>query len=297
MAKLISTILMLFLLACSPVSPKTQGIRNFTFASMGDAQGAVVPFTKTVKQVVAMNPNLILFTGDLEDTGATLSQMAGMTSVFKNAGVYAKTYAIRGNHDDEHANDAIIWDKYFQRDYFFYYGNSAFIGLDVPGTITKKWTDSQLKILDADLSLAKAHGSAFVFVFFHGPLYCADLMHCTCVTRTSSLCTPTSLITELNKYPIVSAIFVGHNHLLAWTHVDNTRLLKLKTSFEEFFTSPAGGSSHNALAISSRLDYLYKGIGSGQGFAMVTVSDSSYSVRYYKTGTVVPVWNKTFSSK
>ncbi len=56
--------------------------------------------------------------------------------------------------------------------------------------------------------------------------------------------TPPALMNVINNHPIVSATFHGHEHVMTWTHMDNTRVSDLTRSYEEFVTSPAGASSY-----------------------------------------------------
>ena len=111
-------------------------------------------------------------------------------------------------HDDHIDGSAAVWESYLETSpniptrpayvankvalnsssdnliYSFDYGNSIFIGLDVPGDIggaggSQLLTDAQLTFLDARLTYAENAGLTHAFIFFHGPEYCVELNHCT----------------------------------------------------------------------------------------------------------------------
>ncbi len=244
--------------------------------------------------------------------------MNPMTNALKSAGLFNQTFLVRGNHDDHVSGSAALWESYFETapnirsypagvsnyvslnsnsdnlTYSFIYGNSIFIGLDVPGD-ADLLTSAELSFLDSRLTFAENDGLAHAFIYFHGPMYCVESTHCTCTSRTDSSCTPSALITVVNKHPIVSAFFQGHEHIMGWTHMDNTRLSSLTGSFEEFLTSPSGGVTYNSDLFPARVDYAYMDMGNSQGFVAISVNGDSYTVNYYKVGTTAPVWSKTFT--
>ena len=285
---------------------------------MGDAQAEVTNFTLTVNQISTLHPNFVIFNGDLENNGVSANEINPMTTALKNAGLFNQTFLVRGNHDNHVSGSAALWESYFETSpnirtypagvsnyvslnsnsdklsYSFIYGNSMFIGLDVPGD-ADLLTFAELSFLDSRLLDAENNGLVHAFIFFHGPMYCVESTHCTCTSRTNSSCTPSSLITVINKHPIVSAFFHGHEHIMGWTHMDNTRLSGLTGSFEEFLTSPSGGWTYNSYLFPARVDYAYMDMGSSQGFVAISVNGNSYTVNYYKVGTTAPVWSKSFT--
>src|SRR4026209_337930 len=72
----------------------------FSFASIADAQAETVNFTATLNQIGSLNPDLVLFNGDLENNGVVPTEMDPMVNALKNANLYNKTFLVRGNHDD-----------------------------------------------------------------------------------------------------------------------------------------------------------------------------------------------------
>ena len=169
-----------------------------------------------------------------------------------------------------------------------------FIGLDTPGSVDYL-TNEQFTFLDARLTYAENSGLVHAFIYFHGPMYCVESVHCDCPTRTDSSCTPTTLISVINNHPIVSAFFHGHEHILGWTHIDNTRLAAVTGNFEEFLTSSSGSTNYNSYLYPARMDYTYMAPTNSQVFATVTVNGNSFTVYFYKVGSTIPVWTKTFT--
>jgi hypothetical protein len=292
---------------------------SFTFASIGDAHADPTRFSATVKQISSLNPEFVIFNGDLENDGVVSSEITPMISVLKNANLFNNTFLVRGNHDDHVSGSAALWENYFETapnikvlpagvtnyvslnsssnylTYSFNYGNSIFIGLDVPGDVDLlNINTTLLKFLDSRLTYAEGQGLTHAFIFFHGPLYCVESTHCECSTKADASCTPSALVSVINKHPIVSATFHGHEHILGWTHMDNTRVVGLTGSFEQFITSPSGGWSYNSYLYPARMDYTYMNIGSSTGFATIAVNGGSFTVSIYKVGTTQPVWSNIF---
>ena len=291
--------------------------RAYRFISMGDGQAETVSFTTTVDQAATLDPELVIFNGDLGYTGVVSTEMTPMVAALKNAGLFNQTFAVRGNHDDKISGSAALWESYFETspnvrvlpvgvtdyvsldsntdylNYSFIYENAMFIGLDVPGNVDVL-SSTQLIFLDARLAYAERRELNHAFIFFHGPLYCVESTHCDCTARTDASCTPSALVSVLNKHPIVSATFHGHEHILGWTHMDNSRVAELTVSFEEFFTSPSGGWTYNDYLQPDRTDYAYMNMGESQAFASISVNGMIYTVDFYKVGTSAPVWTKTF---
>ena len=309
----------LVFIGVNATSTKAQVGTTFTFASMGDAQDEAASFRLTTNQIATLNPNFVIFNGDLENDGVVSSEMNEMVADLKASNIFNQTFPVRGNHDDHASGSAAAWESYFETvpnirvfptgvtnyvslnsssdflTYSFIYGNSMFIGLDVPGD-SDLLTSAQYTFLDTRLTYAESQGLTHAFIYWHGPMYCMTSIHCGCTSRTDSSCTPSQLITIINKHPIISAFFHGHEHILGWTHMDNTRLSALTVNFEQFLTSPSSAYlTYNDYLYPNRVDYYYSGIGDGQGFATVTVNGNSFTFNIYQVGTSSPVWSRTFT--
>jgi hypothetical protein len=292
---------------------------SFTFASIADAHVETANFTQTINQIDSLSPNFILFAGDVENDGVVTSEMDPMIGVLKNAGLFTGTFIVRGNHDDLVTGSAALWQTYFSSQfggsirplpagvsnyvaidstssylsYSFDYGNSRFIGIDVPGD-ADLLTSAEYTFLDNRLSNAESMGLTHAFIFFHGPEYCVESEHCDCSTRTDSSCTPSDFITLINKYPIVSATFHGHEHVLGHVHMDNTRIAALTHPYEEFLTSSAG-EPYTTTMYPDRIDDNYYS-SSLSSFGMVSVNGNDFTVSFYHTGNSSPVWSRTFTN-
>jgi hypothetical protein len=248
--------------------------------------------------------------------------MNDMTNVLKNANLFNNTFIVRGNHDNENSNeipigvDSVAWENYFSTNpnikimpasvtnyvamnssstyltYSFDYGNSRFIGVDVPGNV-ELLSSAEYTFLNNRLTDAENLGLVHAFLFFHGPEYCVESTHCGCTAKADSSCTPSAFTTLVNNHPIVSATFHGHEHVLGHVHMDNTRIAALTHPYEEFFTSSAG-LPYSFTMYSARIDDDYTSH-SQTSFATISVNRSSFTVSFYHTGNTTPVWSKTFT--
>ncbi len=294
----------------------TPTLATFSFGSVGDSHDNTVKFNTTINQLVSLQPAFILHNGDLEDAGCLTSQMDDMAAVLTGDGVFNNTFIVRGNHDNIIPGSDALWENYLVSanrplpggvtnymaldsnskylNYSFDYGNSRFIGLDFTGDSTLP-TSAELTFLDNRLADAENIGLTHAFIFFHVPEYCVESNHCNCSSASDSNCTPSALVSIINNHPIVSATFHGHEHILGWVHMDSSRVPGLTHSYEEFLTSPAGGSSYNDYLYPARIDYYYPDMAGAQGFGHITVSGDSFTISLYKTGTTLPVWSHTFS--
>lgn len=300
----------------SAETPKAIPPAQFRFISFGDAQGIPSRLATTSKLAESLNPDLVLFNGDLQDTGTTRDSLATMINAF--GPLFDKAFLVRGNHDNTLPGSAQGWESYFSflhrplppgvanytaldpaaiyLSYSFDYGNSRFIGLDVPGDVSRI-SDQQLQFIDERLADAETRGLLHAFLFFHGPAYCVEALECACSARADAACTPAALIEIINRHPILAAAFHGHDHVLGWVHLDATRLYGLTHPYEEFLTSPAGGYTYNNYVFPDRMDYFYNGVADVRGFAAVDVNGVSFTVSLYDVSSVLPVWSMTFSTR
>jgi hypothetical protein len=289
----------------------------FRFASFGDGQNESANVTATAGQINSLNPAFAIFNGDLQNNGFATAEINPMITAL--GALYNKTFLVRGNHDDN--NDSSAWQNFFTAaarplpsgvtnyvglnsgstylTYSFDYGNSRFIGLDVIGD-ADLLTAAQTTFIDTRLTDAENLGLTHAFIYFHGPIYCVESTHCNCSAANDGSCTPASIVSVINKHPIVSATFHGHEHILGWTHMGSARVPGLTREYEQFITSPAGGWTYNSylyggVSSPSRMDYAYPINSSSQGFAAIDVNGSSFTFNIYKVGSAAPVWSKTFT--
>ena len=297
----------------TPISTAVAG--GFRFISWGDSQDDNAGLAVTSNQAKSLNPAFTIFNGDLENDGVTQTRMDAMTGSLGS--LFSGTFLIRGNHDDHVTGSAGLWENYFVTknralpngvknyvsldsgstylNYSFDYGNSRFIGLDVPGDVDLL-TNPEYTFLEARLTDAEKTGLTNAFIYWHGPEYCVESIHCNCTAKLDGSCTPSALITIFNRHPIVSATFHGHEHILGWVHMDSARVPGITHPYEEFLTSSSTPyNSYNAYLYPARVDYYYPDVGNGSGFAAIDVNGNSFTFSIYKVGTTAPVWSKTFT--
>jgi len=302
-----------------PTATPTMDFSSFSFISWGDAQNDGTHLPATSNQAASLNPAFTIFNGDLESEGFDQSQIEIEIEALNGGigidnGMFNKTFFVRGNHDDYTPGSADLWEEYFTvadrslppgvtnyvamntsstfLTYSFDYGNSRFIGVDVPGSIYELSIE-ELNFIDQRLTEAEIIGLYHAFLFFHGPEYCVESIHCSCTEANDASCTPTSIIDVINRHPIVSATFHGHEHILGWVHMSNTRISGLSHDYEEFITSPSGQGTYNEYLFPERMDYV--NLEDTQGFALINVSAETFTVNLYRVGTDSPVWSRTFS--
>ena len=197
-------------------------------------------FNATADQLASLNPALVLGMGDVEDNGYSLTDMNQVVGVLKTENLFNKTFLVRGNHDDKIDGSAAGWEYYLEHSpniptrpayvvnkvalntssdnltYSFDYGNSIFIGLDVPGDIggaggSQYLTEAEVDFLDARLTYAENAGLTHAFIYFHGPEYCVEATHCTSSTREDSSLTPPPLMNVINNHPLYLPPSTGTN--------------------------------------------------------------------------------------
>lgn len=270
---------------------------TFRFIVWSDTRTGLSELSALSSQGKEMNPVMTLYIGDLCDSGAThscLDEWKKSLNGGSNNGLAHITFASRGNHD---AANTDIWQSYFNFSgvaksigavhfssyrqnltYSFDYDNSHFVVIDIPnGEGASSLSSAAIAWLDADLSAAENRGLTFAFIAFHAPIYYVD-DHPEAVSGR--------LITVLNSHPIVSATFHGHEHVLAYVHIDSTRISAVTHPFEEFVSGGAGAKLYACSA--GRSDWCR----SMAGFFLVTVSGNSFTVEAYAKGgrTALKTW-------
>ena len=288
---------------------------SFNFISWSDVQGtnssgAGYPWTANANVVgsLADKPEFTIFNGDVCSSGFTTTCVNEWIAPLKSVVISGsltladKTFPVRGNHD---SSDAAGWSAYFNmsknaanigatnyrtdanapnRTYSFDYGNSHFVGLDVPGAVNLM-TAAQITWLDGDLTAAESRGLVHAFLFFHGAVSYVD---------GHSSTPPAALITVLNKHSIITATFHGHEHVKAYVHVNSSRISTLTHPFLEVVSAVAGSPGlhdSNYVCQPARYDAVNDWCTDDKtastmffsGFADVKVSGQTVTVNYYDT--------------
>jgi hypothetical protein len=269
-----------------------QSAMAFRFISWADTRSGISTLQSESKQAITLDPDFTIYVGDVCKNRFTMSCFTTWKKALTGGStnnMFDITFAVRGNHD----SGSSIWKSAFDiarvasnvgatnfstldtdLTYSFDYENSHFVGVDVLGDATKM-TPAQIRWVDNDLTAAEKRNLTHAFLFWHGPIY-PLAAHC-CSTNPA-------IISMLNKHPIVSATFHGHEHVVAYTHIDSSRIANCTHEFEEFVSGTAGASLHTAR--SNRYDYW---LGKTQGFIMVDVSGTDFTVFVYSSGKTDPV--------
>jgi len=215
-----------------------------------------------------------------------------------NSNLLTKTVPIRGNHDG--GRDNAYWQSTFDIssivtsfggtrysyrqgqdsiDFSFDYGNSHFVGLAVIDDVSSSRPSSaQLSWLDADLTAAETTGCggtgcALTFIQWHAPVYCISLEggHCS-----PPPVPPAQWTTITNSHPSIVAIFHGHEHVLAYAHIDSSKISGVNTNreYEEFIMGGAGAPPYSCDPRADWCDNKY-------GFATVYILGSFVIVQVY----------------
>ena len=214
------------------------------------------------------------------------------------------TFAVRGNGNDDSASsgwqttfnfsavantigatnyvDAVIPQA--EETYSFDYGNSRFIGIDVPDC-ANIITQTEVNWAAGRITDAESRGLTHVFMFMHGPIWYVD-SHTDCTV-------PASLVSLISAHPIVTATFHGHEHVksVAFFGPPDTRL-SMAHKYVQVVSGGAGGDTYSCNASRLRTgDYC----GAYEGFAYVTVNGSTVTSAFYQAGSTTPVKTISFT--
>lgn len=276
--------------------PSRAATGGFRFVSMGDTKSGTTTLAALSNQAKALSPVFIIYPGDLVSTGFSQGPMDTWKAALdgnNGNGMADKTFVVRGNHD---SSNAAGWQGFFDMagmvsrvggsnysalnddlTYSFDYSNAHFVGIDVTGNASLI-TAGQTSWLDGDLSAAEGRGLTHAFIFFHGPIYYVD-------SHSGSV--PLGLITVLNKHPIVTATFHGHEHVYAYVNMTSVRVPQITLPFAQFVTGNAGAGAYSCAA--GRSDYC----ANVAGLATVDVNGETVTVSIYQSGNGTPL--KTFT--
>lgn len=290
-------------------------VHAFTFVAWGDTKDDTNTLKSISPQVVSLNPVFDIYSGDLESDGFTQSGMDAWKNAINggtNNGLFDRTLPVRGNHDDHLSNSASNWANYYSMastvqhvggtnytelngdlTYSFDYENSRFIGVDVVGD-SSLLSSAQISWIDGRLTDAESKGLTHAFIYFHGPIYCVA-EHCSCSTTTG--CVPSSainLISVINKHPIVTATFHGHEHVMTYTRLTNARIPQLTRTLDEFVAGDAGAGPDSPIS-SARYDYWMSTSDNKGGFLLIDVNGPTVTVNFYHGGNTTAAHSVTLT--
>ena len=175
------------------------------FVVYGDSRSNPDQHQKVVDAFAAVNPDLVIATGDLWD-GYDSTRWASIIN--KNANIAAllrdnRFLVSRGNH--ETVGELLGFQPTLVRDgaerYAFTYGNSFFVSMGMDPAADTAYLEQQLKS-------SAAQQASYRFVFSHYPIYSAGPHGGSGDATIEGLC---------DKYA-VAIYFCGHDHLYERSH-------------------------------------------------------------------------------
>ncbi len=176
----------------------------FSFVAWGDNRTNFDICTKINKLILSKNPDLIISTGDIVESGISYNRWEKeYFTPARNVMTIIPSFVSIGNHEQ----DAEWFYKFLSQPanetwYSFDYGNSHFISLNSEKDYSA--ASEQYKWLIEDLESEKFKKAIWKFVFFHDPPY------------TEGRHSPNTNIQEIlvplfERYKI-NIVFNGHNH-------------------------------------------------------------------------------------
>ena len=151
-----------------PAQPADRADR-FDFIAYGDTRNGHAEHQKLIDHMSALNPDLVIHTGDLVDKGRKPDEWDTFLQLITPLAQKVPYYTVRGNHDKGRKN----YEKYFappndsgtERYYAFDHRNVHFIGLDTNESIGKM--SPQRYWLEK--ALAETDGPHIIPFFHHPP--------------------------------------------------------------------------------------------------------------------------------
>lgn len=274
----------------------------FRFIAWSDSRDGYTVLSALSNIAYTVSPNFTLFSGDLcptFDVNCINNTWKPALNGNNNNGTLNKTFVSRGNHDNGTLSTwQGLWNfiivannvgatNYIEQTsdatYSFDYQNSHFIAIDLPGGGVNTMTTTQINWLNSDLTAAENRMGSILkheFISWHGPFYGVTNEHGSEVPSVA-------LKNVINGHPLISAGFFGHEHITAYTRINNTRVSGITKGFEQFTIGRSGAPPYNVVKPVDFSD-------NSNAFAMVDVDNNGYKVTIYRqNGTIAFV--KTFT--
>lgn len=283
-------LIVVFISVNSPVKTVNAQSSTFRFGVWADTKDGISTLQSISGTMASKSPKFIFSPGDLCSSGPTTGCLATWKSAYNNGGnLLGISFVSRGNHD---SGGTSVWTAYpdfnfaahasavgatnFRGDnltYSFDYGNSHFTVVDMPGGDATSMSTSQISWVDSDLTAAEARGITWSFLFWHGPEYPMGGHCCTNATALAQM---------VGRHTSVGATFHGHEHNLAYVHMDSTKIANIAHPYEVFTIGGSGASLYGC----QRGDWC----SANYGLATIDVAATSFTVNIYYGGTT-----KTFN--
>jgi hypothetical protein len=183
---------------------------DFSFAVFGDTRSGVSIHKKIIKRMVAIEPDFVLHTGDLVESGRFHSEWNRFFRIEGPLLRIAPFYPTLGNHEEHDIgfSDSLYVDIFHlpgnELWYAFDYGSARFICLKLDANPREDLSpdDEQYKWLEQQLA---ANEAPWLFVYFHVGVFTSrseDTLEIELRER----------IVPLFEAYEVDAVFMGHHH-------------------------------------------------------------------------------------
>ncbi|RHJ94944.1 metallophosphoesterase [Parabacteroides bouchesdurhonensis] len=210
----------------------------FYFVQMSDPQFGMLEGNKefsketklmeqAVKAVNKLNPEFIVFTGDLVNDWKDKKQIAEFQRILGQIKKETPVYVLPGNHDfDQKVSDEALsayLDEYGYDSFSFHTKNTCFIGLNTPVIFADKKDEEQSQLVWMERVLRNSQKCNHRILFTHYPFFVetpdeADQYFNIPLTKRGNY------IDLFNKYN-VDAMFAGHLHRNADGSSGNFRMV------------------------------------------------------------------------
>jgi Glycosyl hydrolase family 99/Dockerin type I domain len=270
---------------------KAQTATSFRFGVWADTKSGTAVLNSDSVNMWNKTPLFLFYPGDVCSSGPNATCLDVWKTNYNAGGdLLSKSFPSRGNHD---SSGTSVWVSFFNvaavaakieatnltqlstnLTYSFDWGNSHFAAVDMPGGDATTMSSAQLNWLDNDLTAAESRGLTHAFVFFHGPEYPMGGHCCTNAVNIAQM---------LGRHTIVSASFHGHEHNLAYAHIDSSKITGVIHSYEEFTSGGAGADLYGC----QRGEWC----DSTDGFMTVDVNSSMFTVSAFNSaGGLLKSW-------